>query len=157
MLSCHANQCKGCHSLQQLLKQGLLEVEWIKYCKQLPDDKTAKNTPLHSYFHTNAQQNDIRYIYQIHPLWSNNKRPFSTPDRTQLCLFSSESLLTDVGKQSLLFLIFFSKCLELIWCGEQTIYRPNMYLLYRKPDWKLEKGVIQKSKDFSPRSVYFHS
>ena len=140
----HENQCKGYHSLQWVLEQGLLEVEKCEsnIYKQLPDDETAKNIPLHSYFHINAQQNDIRYIYQIYPLWSNNKRPLRTLDRIQLCLFSSETMLTDVGKERLLFLTSFCKCLELICCGEQTIYRLNMCLSYKKSEWKLEKGVI---------------
>lgn len=36
--------------------------------KQLPDAETPKNILLHSDFPTNAQQNDIRYIYQMHLL-----------------------------------------------------------------------------------------
>lgn len=42
--------------------------------KQLPDAEPPKNILLHSDFHTNAQQNDIRYVYQMYLLWSNNKR-----------------------------------------------------------------------------------
>lgn len=61
------DQCKHYLSLQWLLEQNLLEVEKHEsnIYKQLPDAETPKNILLHSDFHTNAQQNDIRYIYQM--------------------------------------------------------------------------------------------
>lgn len=75
------------------------------FYRQLPADETAKSIPLHSHFHTNTQQHDIRYIYQMYVLQSSNKRSFTTSDHMQLYLFSCETMLTDVEKQRLLLLV----------------------------------------------------
>lgn len=156
MLWSHIHENQTSHWFQQVLEQGLLEVEkceWNIY-KQLPADETAKSIPLHPHFHTNTQQHVISYIYQMYVLRSNNKRPFTTSDHMQLYLFSCETVLTDVKKQRLLLLIPFCKCFRLIWRTEQPIYSLNMHSPHKELEWNLKEPKI--SKDLLSVSAHMH-